>query len=140
MQCCVPMTLGKNQSVMVGISHVKLSPLNPYWKRDKDGRYDTFMHDQFISSFVAYDIEPPFDIVARSGGFCLGAAEEHEGREDIGGNSLAGRNTKYRLELFNQTFNCPPIHFISAFSEVVGDKSKAIIGYGKKDTINCFHF
>eukprot|EP00555_Chaetoceros_dichaeta_P000602 CAMPEP_0198277614 /NCGR_PEP_ID=MMETSP1447-20131203/65941_1 /TAXON_ID=420782 /ORGANISM="Chaetoceros dichaeta, Strain CCMP1751" /LENGTH=394 /DNA_ID=CAMNT_0043972645 /DNA_START=655 /DNA_END=1840 /DNA_ORIENTATION=+ len=130
--CCVPMNLEGSQ-VMVGISHTKFSSKEPFWKNDKYKRYNHFIHDQFLSSFIAYDIKPPFDIVARSGLFCLGFANEDEGRSEINGSFFAGRNTQHRLELFNETFNCPQIHFPSAFTEVVGDQSKAIIGYGIND-------
>ena len=128
--CCLPMDLEGSQ-VMVGISHVKLSKKDQFWKKDEYSRYKSFMYDQFLSRFVAYDTKPPFDIVARSGLFCLGYANEDEGRSEVNGTPLAGRNTQYRLELFNETFDCPPIHFPSSFSEVVGDKSKLIIGYGE---------
>jgi len=130
--CCVSMDL-EGSRVMVGIMHIKLSRQNPFWKKDKHERYNNFVHDQFLSGFVAYDTKPPFDIVARSGLFCLGFANEDEGLSDIKGSALAGQNTQYRLNLFNDTFDCPVIHFISAFSEVVGDQSKAIIGYGIND-------
>jgi len=129
--CCVSMDLEGSQ-VMVGIAHVKLSLRTKFWMRDKDKRYDHFPHDQFLSSFIAYNNKPPFDIVARSGLFCLEYANEDEGRSDIKGSALAGRNTQYRMDIFDDTFDCPSIHFASSFSEVVGDQTKAIIGYGKK--------
>lgn len=126
--CCVSLKLD-GKEVMVGISHVKLSNKNKRWKKDKYHRYDHLLKDQYVSRFVAYDPRPPFDIVARSGWWCLGFADENE----RGGNTLAGLNTKYRLNLFNETFDCPPIQFPSGFSAYVGDPSKAIISYGVND-------
>jgi len=81
---------------------------------------------------VAYNPLPPFETVARSGWFCLGFADaaESNGRS---GNSLAGKNLNARLDLFNQTYDCPIIHFASGFSEVVGNSSRAIISYGVND-------
>ena len=117
---------------MVGISHQKLSPRKPFWKEDLLHRYDHFGHDQFVSRFIAYDVDPPFDIVARSGWWCLSFADEEEG-PIAGGNTLAGQNTNAQLNLFNDTYACPAIHFVSGFSEVVGDDGKAIIGYGVND-------
>jgi len=64
----------------------------------------------------------PFDIVARSGWFCLGF--------DNG-----GANTQYTLNLFGE-YACPAIHFPSTFAEVVGNPDRAIIGYGIND---CTH-
>lgn len=35
--------------------------------------------------------------------------------------------------LFNETYDCPSIHFVSTLAEVAGDRNKAIIGYGVND-------
>ena len=129
--CCVRLTLHGKQ-VMVGISHQKLSPRKPFWKEDLLHRYDRFGHDQFVSRFIAYDVDPPFDVSARSGWWCLGFADEEESPVN-GGSTLAGRNTNARLDIFNDTYICPAIHFVSGFSEVVGDDSRAVIGYGVND-------
>jgi len=129
----------KQQQVMVGISHRKLSPRKNFWLKDVKKRYEHFGVDQFVSRFVAYDIHHPFDVVARSGWFCLGFADETESRkgedkDGLGlGSTFAGRNTYARLDLFNETYDCPMIHFASGFSEVVGNNSRAIIGYGIND-------
>ena len=129
--CCVQLQL-QGEQVMVGISHQKLSPRKPFWKDDLLHRYDDLGVDRFVSRFIAYKTEPPFDIVARSGWFCLGFANEEEGRAE-GGNTLAGRNTNARLDLFNDTYACPIIHFVSGLSEVVGDEDRLIIAYGVND-------
>ena len=51
---------------------------------------------------------------------------------DERGNALAGRNN-IRMDLFNDTFDCPSIHFVSGISEYIGDSSKAILSYGVND-------
>ena len=130
--CCVSMELEGLGAVLVGISHTKLSPRNPFWRRDVHHRYDHFGRDRFVSRFLAYMPEPPFDILARSGWFCLGFAELEEGLRE-GGNTMAGRNTHARLDLFNDTYDCPIIHFASSFGEYVGNASRAIIAYGVND-------
>ena len=132
---------------MVGISHTKTSGiLNPWWLRDIHGRYrgdDNYKigAKRYLSRFVAYDPLPPFDIVARSGWFCLGFAAPGE----TGGNTLAGRNVQYRMDLFTRgssssnsdnndtTFACPMVHFASGIAEFLSDSSKAIISYGVAD-------
>jgi len=48
-------------------------------------------------------------------------------------NNTTTININTQLDLFNVTYNCPIIHFISGFSEVVGNSSQAIIGYGIND-------
>jgi len=126
--CCVSVNLD-GRDVLVGISHEKLSPASNFWLIDRDKRYEHFGKDQFVSRFLAYNPSPPFDIVASSGWFCLGFADV----EEKGGSTQAGRNTQYRLNLFNDTYDCPAIHFITGFSEVVGDSSKAILSYGVND-------
>mmetsp|Transcript_11176 Transcript_11176/g.16918 ORF Transcript_11176/g.16918 Transcript_11176/m.16918 type:complete len:104 (-) Transcript_11176:28-339(-) len=83
----------------------------------------------YVNRFIAYQPVFPFEIVARSGWFCLGFADTDE----AGSNTLAGRNTQHRLLMFNETYNCPYIQFPSGFSEVVGDSAKAIIAYGIND-------
>jgi len=125
--CCVALNLEGHGPVMVGINHSKFHQQHPGWSRYGDVANHKI--NQYVSRFVAYQSQKPFGIVARSGWFCLGFADEDE----PGGNSLAGRNTRHRLELFNETYNCPYIHFVSGFSEVVGDPSKAIIAYGVND-------
>jgi len=142
--CCVRMTIrlpnggGKRrrQEVMVGVSHQKTSPRKPFWKDDLYHRYDDESMvgvDRFVSRFVAYDPSPPFDIVALSGWWCLGFADEAEAEAAGGGNTLAGRNTQARLDLFNDTYACPIIHFVSTLAEVVGNADRAILGYGVND-------
>jgi len=135
--CCVTVNLqlstpNLDQSattVLVGISHAKLSKRKPWWFQDLYGRYDDTGFDQYLSRFVAYSQET-LEIVARSGYFCLGFASTH----GEGDNTLAGRNTQFNLRLFNESFACPVVHFISGFSEVVGDPEKAIISYGINDS------
>ncbi|OEU18044.1 hypothetical protein FRACYDRAFT_238477 [Fragilariopsis cylindrus CCMP1102] len=150
--CCVRVLLPRmpenekqsEQEVMVGISHQKLSIKNKFWLKDSQNRYESLIsNDQFVSRFIAYDIHYPFRIVAISGWFCLGFGttgsssnthtdtdSQHQEQQQ---STLAGHNMDIRLNLFNETYNCPIIHFISGFSEVVGNTSRAIIGYGIND-------
>jgi len=148
-------------TVLVGISHTKTSAIkNPWWLRDIRNHYRNHAEDiyigpkRYLSRFVAYQSQPPFDIVARSGWFCLGFANnaDDEASSHDGINTLAGVNRQYRLDLFsnqssignnnnnnntlptnNDTYNCPMIHFATGITEFVGDPSKAIIAYGVSD-------
>ena len=124
---------GRGKEVMVGISHKKLSPRDNFWLRDIHRRYDHFGIDRFVSRFVAYDIDYPFDVVALSGWFCLGFANDPVELSHPHKSTLAGKNTNFRLDLFDDVYDCPVIHFASGFSEVVGNSSRAIIGYGVND-------
>mmetsp|Transcript_8099 Transcript_8099/g.16013 ORF Transcript_8099/g.16013 Transcript_8099/m.16013 type:complete len:207 (+) Transcript_8099:2-622(+) len=120
------------REVMVGIIHQKLSARDNYWLLDVHRRYEDFGKDRFVSRFVAYDVHPPFDIVALSGWFCLGFADEAESDGRFG-STLAGKNTQFRLDIFSDTYDCPIIHFASGFSEAVDNSSRAIIAYGIND-------
>jgi len=133
--CCVRVTLPSGKEVMVGIAHKKLSQRTNFWLLDVHKRYRDFGVDQFVSRFIAYDVRHPFTVVARSGWFCLGFASQDESSEVMGnrGSTLAGTNRQASLGLFGGTFNCPGIHFVSGFSETVGNRSRAIIGYGIND-------
>lgn len=135
--CCLSMSLGGFGEVLVGISHTKTTLItNPWWRRDIRAKYnDRIPGRRYLSRFVAYRPIPPFDIVARSGWFCLGFADADEYYR-AGGNSLAFRNEQYQLDLFDDTYQCPIIHFPSSISEVVGNASRAIIAYGIND---CYH-
>lgn len=128
--CCLSMKL-HNKDVLVGISHQKTSPIvNPWWRRDIYSRYNNLTFGKlYLSRFLAYHSEPPFDIVARSGWFCLGFSEKNE----AGGNTLAGRNKQHKMDLFDEVYSCPSIHFVSGISEYIGDDTKAILSYGIND-------
>jgi len=128
-----PNSLGRGREVMVGISHQKTSARSNFWLLDVRRRYLDFGIDRFVSRFVAYNSHHPFDIVARSGWFCLGFADDPIELSHPQRSTLAGQNKEFRLDLFDDLYNCPTIHFPSGFSEVVGNSSRAIIGYGVND-------
>jgi hypothetical protein len=121
------------REVMVGITHQKLSRRTNFWLLDIHKRYKDFGIDRFVSRFVAYDAKHPFDVVARSGWFCLGFATDPTELSHPQRSTLAGQNKQFRLDLFDNIYECPMIHFASGFSEVVGNSSRAIIGYGVND-------
>jgi hypothetical protein len=135
--CCLTLTW-RGRAILVGITHAKTSWKTKFWLEDRRHRYGDRHHqygvgrNQFVSRFVGYSPGSPFNVVALSGWFCLGFASEREGTRP-GGNSLAGKNGQARLSLFNDSFDCPAIHFVSGMSEHVSDPSKAIIAYGVND-------
>ncbi|KAL3905468.1 MAG: hypothetical protein SGARI_004444 [Bacillariaceae sp.] len=67
----------------------------------------------YLSRFIAFEPEAPYNIVARSGMFCFGYPEQDEEDDD---DSLANnplRNVKMQpLRFGNETFDCPRIHFV----------------------------
>lgn len=136
--CCIEVTMGNSTVVLVGISHTKLSGgrRNSFWEKDEFHRYDNATYsygwNRYLSRFIAYESTFPFAVVARSGWFCLPFASSTE-HDHADGNPLAGYNEQYRLDLFEDSFACPAIHFPSTISETSNDPSKAIIGYGIND-------
>lgn len=136
--CCATLSLSPGQHVLVGISHTKTSGIrNPWWTRDIYGRYNGHRNEttikigakRYLSRLVAYRSQPPFDVVARSGWFCLGFG----GAGEPGGNGLAGRNLRYTLDLFRDSYECPHVHFASGIAEHAADPSKVVISYGVAD-------
>jgi hypothetical protein len=135
--CCVTVQY-QGRAVRVGISHVKLHRAKSYWTQDRLKRYEnvtyTYGWNRYLSRFLAYELDPPFAVVGVSGWFCLGfGGTTTDADDDADGNPLAGRNTQYRLDLFEQSYDCPAIHFASGIAETVDDSTKAIISYGVND-------
>ena len=65
----------------------------------------------YISFFYAFSSRPPFELVARSGYFCLGFASA----SSDGGlpNARTILTQKRPLIQQNETFDCPEVHYVS---------------------------
>ena len=82
----------------------------------------------YVSFFYAFNPHPPFDLVAKSGYFCLGFAND----DDSGMPNPRTILTHNRpLQQNNVTFDCPQIHYVETIIEKVGDPSSTVIGYGE---------
>ena len=82
----------------------------------------------YVSFFYAFNPRPPFDLVAKSGYFCLGFAND----DDSGMPNPRTILTHNRpLQQNNVTFDCPQIHYVETIIEKVGDSSSTVIGYGE---------
>ena len=118
--CCATIERG-GRTYWLGISHLKTrsfkmpTPQNP-------------APNQYFSRFYAMDMTHPYDVVAQSGKFCLGANVS----ENVW--YYANLTSSRRLQLGNETMNCPGIHFVSGLTDSE-DPSQLIIGYGIND---CF--
>jgi hypothetical protein len=69
----------------------------------------------------------PYEVVARSGRFCL----DHATAAEVATNPFA-RDNLDPLKI-DRTYDCPRIHFVSGISEVVDDPLSVIIAYGVND-------
>jgi len=139
--CCVSILWkdgenhGAGRRLLLGFSHRKT--------RIKAGKYN------YVSRVYAFEPNPPFDIVARSGFFCLGFAptslHDHGSGNSpslqMGGDEalesdneqIWGATREYKLKIKNEEFNCPRIHFVTGIAEKMGDEEMVIVSYGVND-------
>jgi hypothetical protein len=87
----------------------------------------------YVSRVYAFEPNPPFEIVARSGFFCLGFATENE-KKVSDNEQVRGAANDYKMKLWKQTYGgCPRIHFVTGITEKYGDEETVIISYGVND-------
>ena len=105
----------------------------------------------YVSRVYAFEPTPPFNIVARSGYFCLGFAlkkqqQQHHTQQkpyvhdndeanESDNEQVWGAANEYKLTINDIIFeNCPAIHFVTGIAEKLGDEEHtAIISYGVND-------
>lgn len=109
--------------VLVGVAHTK-----------SRGRMPSSQGDRFnyLSRLYAFSTHPPYPLLARSGLLCFGFPRGEEAEAD----PYAALTQSKRLELYDQQFDCPNIHFVSGIAEKVGDDSKIIVAYGVNDCVS----
>lgn len=125
--CCVPITV-KGQRLLLGIAHSKTR----YNHKQGTDAYSEgqIQANHFFSSFYAIQDRAPYNVVARSGKFCLGFAQD----KDESDNPYTMMNV-VPLQLMGKTFDCPRIHFVTGMVEKADDSSKVIISYGINDCV-----
>lgn len=87
----------------------------------------------YVSRVYAFEPTPPFNIVARSGLFCLGFANAGAEATDSENEQLHGSANEYKLTIEEQVYDCPRIHFITGITEKIDDKETVIVSYGVND-------
>jgi len=103
----------------------------------------------YVSRVYAFEPAPPFNIVARSGFFCLGFALKQQHQQlhgkhyssdndevnQSGNEQVWGAANEYKLTINGIVFeNCPAIHFVTGIADKLGDeKQTAIVSYGVND-------
>ena len=124
--CCVKINWKAHDSdeereLLLGFSHRKT---HAYPKR---------LQYSYVSRVYAFEPNSPFDIVARSGFFCLGFATGNEKNESEN-EQMHGAADEQKLKLVGQEFDqCPRIHFVTGIAEKLGDDETVIISYGVND-------
>ena len=135
--CCVPMLYPnsnnyKNRTVLVGIQHTKTPS-----QRNKI-LPPNVTSNHYLSSFYAFESTPPYNIIAKTGWFCLGFPDDpsDDKRTDM---SLLHRVTAWRkLVLGGRSYNCPRIHFVSGMTIKANDPDSVILAYGINDCYSRF--
>jgi len=116
--CCVDMILNGNQQVKVGILHGKVQPRH------------------YLSQFYAFLPDPPFDLVAITGWFCLGHMQEDDidfASQWISRRIPSDRTAPTNIANYGNT-TCPQVTFTSGITEMIGhDGENIIISYGVND-------
>lgn len=119
--------------LLVGVAHTSVQWRKWYSNKSVPAREKAMVpHTHYVSFFYAFEPQPPFNLRALSGYFCLGfAGDAGTERGTFNPNSFLTGNRK--LSQNNETFRCPQIHFISSFIEKVDEPSTTVIGYGIND-------
>ncbi|KAL9187239.1 hypothetical protein ACHAXT_001342 [Thalassiosira profunda] len=123
--CCVPIQWkgsdGTERNLLLGFSHRKT-------RRTPKDKYN------YVSRVYAFEPTPPFDIVARSGFFCLGfAGDSSEEARQSDNEQVHGAANDYKLKIREEEFECPRIHFVTGIAEKMGDPNTVIVSYGVND-------
>ena len=125
--CCVPVQwsdeYGERQ-LLLGFSHRKTR------KAPKKDSYN------YVSRVYAFETVPPFNIVAKSGFFCLGFANNKpdDAEAKLSDNEqLFGSANEYKLTIHNEVYDCPRIHFVTGIVEKIDDEETVIVSYGVND-------
>ena len=138
--CCIPIRWhddndedGEGRRLLLGFSHRKTR------KGLAKAGSPQF---NYVSRVYAFEPIPPFDIVARSGFFCLGFelglqsnSGYQEKSEDMTNKQVIGAANDYRLKIIGEVFDkCPSIHFVTGIADKLDEEEEtAIISYGVND-------
>ena len=125
--CCVPIkwkdSTGNEQSLLLGFSH----------RKGRKGLRKKAQYN-YVSRVYAFEPYPPFNIVARSGFFCLGFVPHTSDEARQSDNEqIFGATNYYKLRILKELFDCPEIHFVTGVVEKLGDETRVIVSYGVND-------
>ena len=125
--CCVKINWKTHESdegreLLLGFSH----------RKTRKGLSKRLMYS-YVSRVYAFVPNSPFNIVARSGYFCLGFATDDEKNKSTN-EQVQGAANNQMLKFGDQKFvECPRIHFITGIAEKLGDDETVIVSYGVND-------
>lgn len=122
--CCVPILWSENgqtRQLLMGFSHRKTR------KAPKKDSYN------YVSRVYAFEPKPPFNIVARSGLFCLGFANPDAETAQSDNEQLRGSANNFKLTIQQIEYDCPRIHFVTGITEKLHDENTVMVSYGVND-------
>jgi hypothetical protein len=121
--CCVSIQHPDGRELRLGISHSK----TVYRTSNTPRRLQS---NQYFSNFYAFEANPPYNVVAWTGKFCLGFPSEAENENPY---------TKMKVDTIKmidvEYSSCPRIHFVSGMTEKADDATKIIVAYGVNDCV-----
>jgi len=137
-----PSSNGKQEGgeeLFVGVSHRKI---HGGQRSYRDQNNLSFALRQYVSHFYAFRPEPPFDVVAVSGAFCLGYPEDRELSSAKAPNKLQHVILEWLrkrpLIMAEQELDCPFITFVTGMTQSPIDPNKVVLGYGVNDCMSRF--
>jgi hypothetical protein len=124
--CCIKLSGPSKGSLLVGISHVQMQRepfvFPPSFNMSAFVRSDLF----YLSRFYAFEPTAPYNIVAKSGVFCMGWPS----KDDRGSSPFQNLGESLK---FLEHYDCPAINYVSGMTLKADDPSTAIIAYGIND-------
>jgi hypothetical protein len=125
--CCIKLSGPSMEPLFVGISHVNL--MKRPIKFPPSFNTSTFVRGYlvYLTRFYAFEMTSPYNVVARSGFFCMGWPSQDER------GSSPFQHLGDSLKLVENFEDCPSINFVSGMTLKADDPSTAIIAYGIND-------
>jgi hypothetical protein len=130
--CCATIVDNQGRKLLLGVSHNKI--VHHRFTADFLSQKG-IPKNTYFSSFYAMQPSSPYNVVARTGRFCLGFPSHEE---------MQASGHPYRqLAAFPAviggiTYKCPRIHYVTGIVDKVDDPSKLIVSYGINDCFSRF--
>ena len=121
--CCATIHDPQGNELFLGVSH----PKTPFPGKNLP---EGIEKNTYFSRFYVFEKASPYNIVQRTGAFCLGYPKE-ETQNPIYPNHK-------EMWIIDDLMECPKIHFVTGIVDKVGDDSKVIVSYGISDCISRF--
>jgi len=99
----------------------------------------------YLSRLYAFSNDEPYNLIARSGLFCLGFTTDQDTTVHGHGSAAVGVGNDYniltqtkKLDMYGKMYDCPNIHFVDSIIDKADDDSRVIVSYGVNDCVPRF--